>query len=75
MSSEEDLTHVCNFSLPESQGDALLVEVQDTKKSVQGRTAIPVSSLTDNPVCILPPSSSIRSLIGIDIILHNPYDT
>uniref|UniRef100_A0A2N9FJ97 Uncharacterized protein n=1 Tax=Fagus sylvatica TaxID=28930 RepID=A0A2N9FJ97_FAGSY len=34
---------------PESQGDALLVEVQDTKKSVQGRTAIPVSSLTDNP--------------------------
>ncbi|GMY09592.1 hypothetical protein FCV25MIE_04831 [Fagus crenata] len=46
---EEDLTHVCNFSFPESQGDALLVEVQDTKKSVQGRTAIPVSSLTDNP--------------------------
>ncbi|XP_024928474.2 uncharacterized protein LOC107416811 [Ziziphus jujuba] len=34
---------------PESQGDALLVEVQDTKKSVQGRATIPISSLTDNP--------------------------
>ncbi|XP_010036107.1 uncharacterized protein LOC104425188 isoform X1 [Eucalyptus grandis] len=34
---------------PESQGDALLVEVQDTKKSVLGRAAIPISSLTDNP--------------------------
>ncbi|KAG2719653.1 hypothetical protein I3843_03G262600 [Carya illinoinensis] len=34
---------------PEIQGDALLVEVQDTKNSVQGRTTIPVSSLADNP--------------------------
>ncbi|KAF4360031.1 uncharacterized protein LOC115699041 isoform X1 [Cannabis sativa] len=34
---------------PESQGDALLVEVQDTKKSVLGRATIPISSLTDNP--------------------------
>ncbi|KAF5482667.1 hypothetical protein F2P56_003217 [Juglans regia] len=34
---------------PETQGDALLVEVQDTKNSVQGRTTIPVSSLADNP--------------------------
>ncbi|KAE8075472.1 hypothetical protein FH972_014188 [Carpinus fangiana] len=34
---------------PESQGDALLVEVQDRKNSVQGRTTIQVSSLTDNP--------------------------
>ncbi|KAM3684561.1 hypothetical protein ACJW31_11G053000 [Castanea mollissima] len=39
----------CHVFYPESQGDALLVEVQDAKKSVQGRTAIPVSSLTDNP--------------------------
>ncbi|XP_062107072.1 uncharacterized protein LOC133818305 isoform X3 [Humulus lupulus] len=34
---------------PESQGDALLVEVQDTKKSVLGRTTVLISSLTDNP--------------------------
>ncbi|XP_004305865.1 PREDICTED: uncharacterized protein LOC101301517 [Fragaria vesca subsp. vesca] len=33
---------------PESQMDSLLVEVQDTKKSVQGRTRIPISSLIDN---------------------------
>ncbi|KAM1358883.1 hypothetical protein ACFX15_045092 [Malus domestica] len=33
---------------PESQVDALLVEVQDTKKSVQGRTTIPISSLNDS---------------------------
>lgn len=71
MSSEGDLTHVCNFSYPESQGDALLVEVQDAKKSVQGRTTIPVSSLTDNPVRILP-SSSISHIV-IEVILHNPY--
>ncbi|KAI5339991.1 hypothetical protein L3X38_019265 [Prunus dulcis] len=32
---------------PDSQVDALMVEVQDTKKSVQGRTTIPISSLTD----------------------------
>ncbi|KAL6330362.1 hypothetical protein AAG906_040290 [Vitis piasezkii] len=34
---------------PESQGDALLLEVQDAKKSVQGRCTIPISSLSDNP--------------------------
>ncbi|XP_010552075.1 PREDICTED: uncharacterized protein LOC104822527 [Tarenaya hassleriana] len=33
---------------PESEGDALLIEVQDKKKSVQGKAIIPVSSLTDN---------------------------
>ncbi|XP_077222577.1 portal protein isoform X2 [Tasmannia lanceolata] len=35
--------------LPESQGDALLVEVQDTNRIIQGRAIIQVSSLTDNP--------------------------
>ncbi|KAL5865487.1 hypothetical protein ACOSQ3_003001 [Xanthoceras sorbifolium] len=34
---------------PETEGDALLVEVQDKKKSVHGRATIPVSSLTENP--------------------------
>ncbi|KAB2022565.1 hypothetical protein ES319_D07G221400v1 [Gossypium barbadense] len=34
---------------PETEGDALLVEVQDKKKLVQGRATIPVSSLSDNP--------------------------
>ncbi|XP_031375043.1 uncharacterized protein LOC116189497 isoform X2 [Punica granatum] len=34
---------------PESQGDALLVEVQDKNKSIQGRATIAISSLTDNP--------------------------
>ncbi|KAK4765869.1 hypothetical protein SAY87_007511 [Trapa incisa] len=34
---------------PESQGDALLVEVQDRNKAVQGRATIPISSLSDNP--------------------------
>ncbi|KAK9995441.1 hypothetical protein SO802_020127 [Lithocarpus litseifolius] len=62
----------CHVFYPESQGDALLVEVQDAKKSVQGRTAIPVSSLTDNPVRIRP-SSSI-SLIGIEELrLQGPW--
>lgn len=32
---------------PESQGDALLIEVQDTNKVTQGRATIQVSSLTD----------------------------
>ncbi|KAJ0052672.1 hypothetical protein Pint_01781 [Pistacia integerrima] len=36
-------------SFPENEGDALLVEVQDKKNSIQGRATIPVSSLTDNP--------------------------
>ncbi|KAH6788803.1 portal protein [Perilla frutescens var. frutescens] len=34
---------------PESQGDALLLEVQDLMKNVQGCATIPISSLTDNP--------------------------
>ncbi|XP_065876631.1 uncharacterized protein [Euphorbia lathyris] len=34
---------------PESEGDALLVEVQNAKKSVQGRATIQISSLNDNP--------------------------
>ncbi|XP_037494185.1 uncharacterized protein LOC105643473 [Jatropha curcas] len=34
---------------PESEGDALLVEVQDEKKAVQGRATIQISSLNDNP--------------------------
>ncbi|KAI3525329.1 hypothetical protein L2E82_51561 [Cichorium intybus] len=34
---------------PENQGDALLVEVQGEKRSIQGRAIIPVSSLHDNP--------------------------
>ncbi|KAF8105660.1 hypothetical protein N665_0157s0225 [Sinapis alba] len=34
---------------PEPEGDALLIEVQDKKKSVQGKVTIPMASLTDNP--------------------------
>ncbi|KAK7258316.1 hypothetical protein RIF29_23889 [Crotalaria pallida] len=34
---------------PESQGDALLLQVQDSKKVVQGQARIPISSLNDNP--------------------------
>ncbi|KAL1219602.1 hypothetical protein V5N11_009729 [Cardamine amara subsp. amara] len=34
---------------PESEGDALLIEVQDKKKSVQGKAMIPMASLTENP--------------------------
>ncbi|WCJ37293.1 hypothetical protein M5689_018443 [Euphorbia peplus] len=34
---------------PESEGDALLIEVQNAKKSVQGRATIQISSLNDNP--------------------------
>ena len=45
------LTLACNFSFPENQGDALLVEVQDSKKAVHGQARIPISSLNDNPVC------------------------
>ena len=42
-----------NFSFPENQSDALLLEVQDIKKAIQGRATIPIASLTDNPVCII----------------------
>ncbi|KAM7262428.1 hypothetical protein ACFE04_000111 [Oxalis oulophora] len=38
-----------HFFFPETEGDALLVEVKDKKKSVQGRATIPVSTLSDNP--------------------------
>lgn len=48
---KECLTICMYFSFPESQGDALLLEVRDAKKTVQGRATIPISSLTDNPVC------------------------
>ncbi|RHN58182.1 hypothetical protein MtrunA17_Chr5g0448351 [Medicago truncatula] len=34
---------------PLSQGDALLVEVQDSKKGVHGEARIPISYLNDNP--------------------------
>ncbi|CAG7872448.1 unnamed protein product [Brassica rapa] len=34
---------------PEPEGDALLIEVHDKKKSVQGKVSIPMASLTDNP--------------------------
>lgn len=42
-----------NSSFPESQGDALLLEVQDAMKNSQGCATIPISSLTDNPVSVL----------------------
>ncbi|CAA3027510.1 Hypothetical predicted protein [Olea europaea subsp. europaea] len=34
---------------PESQGDVILLEVQDVKKNVQGQATVPISSMTDNP--------------------------
>ncbi|AED95650.1 portal protein [Arabidopsis thaliana] len=34
---------------PESEGDALMIEVQDKKKSVQGKAMISITSLTENP--------------------------
>ncbi|XP_050903449.1 uncharacterized protein LOC127117468 isoform X1 [Lathyrus oleraceus] len=34
---------------PLSQGDALLVEVQDSKKAIHGEARIPISYLNDNP--------------------------
>lgn len=61
---ELHLKCVCYFSFPESQGDALLLEVQDAKKSVQGRCTIPISSLSDNPVCILPISFNNKSSVS-----------
>uniref|UniRef100_A0A3Q7HGH3 Uncharacterized protein n=1 Tax=Solanum lycopersicum TaxID=4081 RepID=A0A3Q7HGH3_SOLLC len=42
------ITHASIFSFPENQGDALLLEVQDMKKSTLGRTSIPVSAVADN---------------------------
>ncbi|KAK7386073.1 hypothetical protein VNO78_32151 [Psophocarpus tetragonolobus] len=34
---------------PLSQGDSLVVEVQDSKKAIHGEARIPISSLNDNP--------------------------
>ncbi|KAL0353942.1 UNVERIFIED_CONTAM: hypothetical protein Sangu_0975500 [Sesamum angustifolium] len=49
---------------PESQGDALLLEVQDAMKNVQGCATIPVSSLTDNH------SGSIVETLAYDLLLE-----
>ncbi|KAL4588055.1 hypothetical protein LXL04_000933 [Taraxacum kok-saghyz] len=38
---------------PENQGDVILVEVQEEKRSIQGGAIIPVSSLHDNPISLL----------------------
>lgn len=57
--NHKELALACDFSFPESQGDALLVEVQDSKKAVQGQASIPISSLSDNPVCDPLPSIDI----------------
>ena len=40
------------FSYLESQGDVILVEVQDNNRVVIGRAKIPVSSFTDAQVCL-----------------------
>jgi len=48
--NRKDLVLPCNFSFPLSQADALIVEVQDSKKAVHGEARIPISSLSDNPV-------------------------
>lgn len=48
--STASFTDNSSFSFPESDGDALLIEVQDKKKSVQGKAMISMTSLTDNPV-------------------------
>ncbi|KAF5189987.1 Pesticidal crystal cry8ba protein, partial [Thalictrum thalictroides] len=42
---------------PESQRDALFVEIRDMNRVTQGRATIQISSLSDNPVCILSSSS------------------
>jgi hypothetical protein len=39
-------------SLPESSGDDLLLEIIDSKGSIQGRLAVPISSISDDPVCL-----------------------
>lgn len=62
---------ISNFSFPESQADVLFIEVQDDKKTVQGQTTIPVSSLTDNLVQIFPASFNFRSLKRYGF--HRPY--
>ncbi|XP_028096155.1 uncharacterized protein LOC114296056 isoform X1 [Camellia sinensis] len=45
---DEQGSAIC-LSFPENQGDALLLEVQDTKKTIHGRAIIPIASLTENP--------------------------
>lgn len=73
----EKISHIpCNFSFPDSQVDALMVEVQDTKKSVQGRTTIPISSLTDTTVCILPyhPMSDFLKVNQYLFAIHMLFD-
>lgn len=53
MKYELIVSYFCTqFSFPESEADALLLEVQDLKKSIQGRATIPISSLNDNAVRI-----------------------
>ncbi|KAL4560060.1 hypothetical protein LXL04_032208 [Taraxacum kok-saghyz] len=68
------------INFPKNQGDAILVEVQEEKRSIQGGAIIPVSSLHDNPndrikwwpiyyednKCIGKVQLSIRSTIASD---------
>jgi len=65
------LTHILAlcFSYLESQGDVIIVEVQDNNRVVIGRAKIQVSSITDTQVCY---TNSTRHLCkGFMIILKS----
>lgn len=66
-------SHV-KFSFPESQGDVLLVEIQDTKKAVQGHARIPISSLNDNPVSNNLSHYYLEKLLLLYLLHFHVYD-
>jgi hypothetical protein len=56
------------FSYLESQGDVILVEVQDNNRVVIGRAKIQVSSVIDTQVCY---TNSMRNLCKCFIVILN----
>ncbi|KAG9448831.1 hypothetical protein H6P81_008796 [Aristolochia fimbriata] len=55
---------------PESQGDALLVEVQDANRVTQGRTTLQISTLIDSSVRISAFISNISFCLLLLLIFH-----
>jgi hypothetical protein len=54
-------------SLPESSGDDLLVEIQDSKGATHGRLVVHIATISDDPVLSLSLSIFISLCVYIDI--------
>jgi hypothetical protein len=60
-------------SLPESSGDDLLVEIQDSKGATHGRLVVHISTISDDPVLSL--SLSLSLSIFVSLCIYIDIDT